>query len=197
MADFSRAIQKVLRHEGVTFDVAGKPAPGRTGWVNNPDDPGKETNYGITIGTARANGYDGPMKEIPYTVVLEIYRRRFWDKVLGDQIADQQIAEELLDTAVNCGPGVVVQFLQRALNALNKKGTLYPDLTVDGTMGPKTVAVLNQALAVAPWYRLCVLRALDSLQCVRYIELAERDSKFETFMPGWLRTRVGVTEAAA
>ena len=76
----------------------------------------------------------------------------------------------------------------------NKKGTTYPDLKVDGQVGPKTIGILGQALAVKPWYKLVLLRALDALQAVRYIRLAEQNERFETFVPGWFRTRVGVTE---
>lgn len=103
-------------------------------------------------------------------------------------------SEELFDTGVNCGMPTVKRFLQRTLNVLNVNGTRYPDLVVDGLIGPRTMAALKRALAVAPWYRLCILRALDSLQCVRYIELAERNEKFESFVPGWLRVRVGAGE---
>lgn len=194
MADFDRAILKILRHEGVKFGPDGRPDPGRTGYVNHPDDPGGETNFGVTRKVALENGYAGPMRDIPYTKVLDIYRRRYWDDLQGDEMPDQEIAEEMFDTGVNCGMPVVKRFLQRTLNALNAKGTKYPDLVVDGMVGPRTIDALRRALAVAPWYRLCVLRALDSLQCVRYIELAERDSKFESFVPGWLRVRVGVRD---
>jgi len=194
MANFEEAVQKVLRHEGVVFDGEGQPVPGKTGYVEHPDDPGGETNYGITVKVARKNGYKGPMMRIPYTIVLVIYRKRYWDRLRGDMNPDQQIAEELFDTAVNMGVKKASRFLQRTLNALNVKGTKYPDLKVDGQVGPKTMAILEQALGVALWYRLVILRALDSLQAVRYIELAEHDEKFESFMPGWLRTRVGVAE---
>jgi len=194
MADFDRAILKVLRHEGVELGPDGRPMPGRTGYANHPDDPGGETNYGVTRTVALENGYAGPMRDIPYTKVLDIYRRMYWDDLLGDEIPDQEIAEEIFDTGVNCGMPVVKRFLQRTLNVLNAKGTKYPDLAVDGMVGPRTIDALRLALAVAPWYRLCILRALDSLQCVRYIELAERDTKFESFVPGWLRVRVGVRD---
>ena len=70
-------------------------------------------------------------------------------------------------SGVNCGMPVVKRFLQRTLNVLNVKGAKYPDLVVDGVIGPRTIEALKRALAVAPWYRLCILRALDSLQCVR------------------------------
>ena len=197
MSDFTRAVRKVLRHEGVQLDAAGMPVPGRTGYVDHPDDPGGDTNYGIIKAVARTYGYEGEMESIPFPTVLDIYRRRYWDEIRGDEIPDQDIAEELFDTGVNCGVGVAKTFLQRTLNVLNKKGTLWPDLVVDGSIGPKTIAALKVALAVAPYHRLCILRALDSLQCVRYIELAEEKEKFETFMAGWLRTRVGVKAAAA
>jgi lysozyme family protein len=196
MAQFTKAIHKVLRHEGVVFGPDALPVAGKTGYVNHPDDPGGETNYGITLATARGAGYGGPMREIPYSVVLSIYRMLYWDRIHGDEIPDQEIAEEMFDTAVNCGVGTVAKFLQRTLNVLNDKGMRYADLAVDGSIGPTTLGTLEKALSLASWYRLCILRALDSLQCVRYIEIAERNPKFEVFMAGWLRNRVGLPGAS-
>lgn len=192
MADFSKAIVKVLRHEGVQFDSQGRPVVGLTGYVNHPSDPGGETNYGVTRAVATAAGYSGSMRDISFVTVMEIYRSRYWNDMRGDDIPDQEIAEELFDTGVNCGMATAKRFLQRTLNVLNGKGTRWPDLIVDGIVGPSVIGAILAALATAPWYQLCILRALDSLQCVRYIELAERDSKFESFVPGWLRLRVGV-----
>jgi lysozyme family protein len=169
MAEFTKAIQKVLRHEGVKFGPDGEPLGGNTGYVDHPDDPGGETNYGVTKEAAEEYGYDGPMAEIPFATVLEIYRLRYWDKVRGDDIADQQLAEEIFDTGVNMGIGRTSRFLQRTLNVLNVKGTKYPDLKVDGDIGLRTINTLHRALNVKPWYRAAILRALDSLQCVHYI----------------------------
>jgi len=195
MADFDQAIRKVLRHEGVDLDDNGQPVPGgRTGWCDHRDDPGKVTNYGITTKSARRNQYLGSMRHIPFPKVLDIYRTDYWNKIHGDDIPDQAIAEEMMDTAANCGVGTVNAFLQITLNVLNVKGTRYADIAVDGAMGPNTIAALKSALAVAPWYRTVILRALDSLQAVRYIELAAEKEKFESFVPGWLRNRVGVKD---
>ena len=193
MADFDKALLRVLQHEGVHFDANGAPIPGRTGYVNRADDPGGETNYGVTKATASTFGYAGSMVTIPYDVVRTIYKTLYWHELRGDEIPDQEIAEEMFDTGINCGVATVVMFLQRTLNVLNKKGILYPDIIADGVSGPGTIGALTAALKVQPWYRLCILRALDSLQCVRYIQLAEKDSKFETFLPGWLYNRVGTT----
>jgi lysozyme family protein len=145
-ADFNRAILKISRYEGVEFDPDGRPVPGRTGHVNHPDDPGGETNYGVTRRVALENGWTGPMRDIPYPKVLDIYRRRYWD----DDIPDQEIAEELFGTGVNCGMPVVKKFLQRTLNVLNAKRMKYPDLVVDGVVGPRTIDALRRALTVAP-----------------------------------------------
>ena len=187
---FQSGFRKVLKHEGVEFAADGSVT--KTGYVFHPEDPGGETNYGVTARVAREYGYTGDMRTIPLDVVEDIYRRRYWDKIGGGEIEDPEISDEVFDTAINMGPEKVVEFLQRTLNTLNKKGTLYPDVIADGVCGPKTIEALKAALRVESWYRLCILRALDSLQCVRYITLAEHDQKFETFMPGWLRTRVGV-----
>lgn len=194
MADFNAALKKVLRHEGVEFDQAGEPIPGHTGYVNHPDDPGGETNYGITKAEARLAGYCMGMADMTYGFAASIYREDYWNMIRGDEIPDQQIADELFDTAVNCGFGTVSKFLQRTLNVLNMRGASWPDLKVDGDIGPKTIEALRTALTWAPYYRLCILRAVDSLQCVRYIELAEYNPTFESFVPGWLRARVGVEE---
>jgi len=189
MAEFNQALRKVLRHEGVVFNDAG--AVLNTGYVDHPDDPGGETNWGIIVDVARAFGYLGPMRALPYSIVQAIYRRNYWDEIQGDVIPDQEIAEELFDTGVNCGMGTAIRFLQRTLNVLNVKATKYADIAVDGDFGEKSVAALKAALQVKPWYRTAILRTLDSLQCTYYITLAEKNEKFETFMPGWLRTRVG------
>ena len=192
MSNFEQALRKVLRHEGVEFDTDGSPLVGRTGYVDHPADPGGETNYGITKNVALENGYLGDMIDIPFFIVKRIYRKRYWDLLSGDALPDQEIAEELFDTAANMGVSVVVRFLQRTLNVLNVGGKKYADITVDGAMGPGTVTALGAALSVAPWYRLAILRALDSLQAVRYIEMAETKPRMEEFVPGWLRNRVGV-----
>jgi len=197
MADFDPAFQKTLRHEGVIIGDKGVPIPGLTGYSNHPLDPGKETNYGITIGAAREHGYKGDMKDLPFYLARQYYYAGYWVKVGGETLKDQAIAEEMYDTAVNCGVATAVTFLQRTLNVLNGRGQRFGDITVDGVFGAQTLMALSGALSVAPYYHDIILRALDSLQCVRYIELAEKDDKFETFVPGWIRVRCGIIGSVA
>jgi lysozyme family protein len=190
-ADFRISLIRTLKKEGVQFDSANNPLPGKTGYVNDPDDPGCETNYGITKKTAVQNGYLGSMIEMTWEFVQYVYRVNYWEKVGGDENPDQDIANELFDTAVNCGPEIVVGFLQRVLNVMNNRGTIYQDLLVDGICGEITVGTLKNALLRGSSYmRWNILKALNAFQGVRYIELAEKNSKLEKYVGGWFQIRI-------
>lgn len=158
------------------------------GYVNDPLDRGGETNYGITVAAARANGYNGLMARMSLHDAIEIYRRAYWDAVRGDDLLVESatVAEEVYDTAVNMGPARAGIFLQRALNVL----TSGVPLRVDGLIGPATVAVLRGHLLTRS--EIPLVRALNCLQGAFYVELAERDPTQERFMYGWLNNRVGV-----
>lgn len=162
------------------------------GYVDDPEDSGGETNFGITEEVARAFGYTGAMRDMPRSVVWEIYARRYWDEVRGDELAalSGAVAFEVVDTGVNMGQARAVTFLQRALNVLNLGGKLYPDLKVDGLAGPMTTSALRQYLAVRE--ERALLKALNCLQGAAYVELAERREKDERFVYGWLRNRVAL-----
>jgi lysozyme family protein len=137
---FERAFAATMQHEG--------------GYTKNPKDPGGETYMGI----ARNHhpGWSGwaiiddclrhgePLSIAPglTDMVRLFYWSAFWLPLRCDRIdaASEAVAEELFEAAVNCGPGNGIKFLQRALNALNSRGKLWPELRVDGVMGAKTLA---------------------------------------------------------
>lgn len=176
---FDEAVDRVLGHEG--------------GYSNDPKDSGGETNWGITVGVARACGYDGAMAEMPRSEAKRIYRVMYWDAMRLDEVAQLSdlIAFELFDTAVNQGTQRAGVYLQRALNVLNQEESLYKDIKVDGQVGPVTIAALREYLARRrDGGALVLLRALNCLQGAFYIELAERRSKDERFVFGWLLNRV-------
>lgn len=189
---FERAIAKTLAHEGVRMGLNGKPVPGRTGYSDVKTDRGGKTNYGITIKVARSRGYYGPMQEIPFPLVLKIYRQDYWNALRCGAIPHQGIAAELFDTAVNCGPRWGGRFLQRALNKLNNRGKRWPDLKVDGKVGPMTIRMLKKALNCRSYMAGCILKMQDSQQCVRYMTICDRDEEQEANLPGWVRARCGV-----
>lgn len=160
------------------------------GYVNDPSDSGGETNFGITVAVARANGYQGDMADMSQKCAEAIYGRRYWDAVRGDDLAalSDSVAGEVVDTAVNMGVMRAGEFLQRSLNVLNKRGTLYPDIVVDGDIGSRTVAALFSYVALRDPHTLA--KALNCLQGAYYIELSERREKDERFVYGWLKNRV-------
>lgn len=163
------------------------------GYVDNPDDRGGETNWGITKAVARAYGYQGTMKDLQRETAFRIYLVRYWSEPGFDKVerVSPTVAEELLDTGVNMGPTTASKFLQRALNLLNSKGRDWPDMVVDGKIGPMTMSALQNLMTKRGSTGTTVLlRMLNSQQGARYMELAEADPRQETFVFGWFANRV-------
>jgi lysozyme family protein len=135
---FELAIPQIMLEEG--------------GWVSDPADLGAETNYGwstLTIkrlklteadlgipGPMFVDGYLKPMKK---STAEELYRKHFWDKFGYANVNDQKAATKMLSSAVNMGPKRAAEFAQRACNTLGAN----PQLTVDGSLGPKSFAAIN------------------------------------------------------
>lgn len=166
------------------------------GYVNNPADRGGATKYGITQAVARENGYKGNMKDLPLDVAKAIYRKNYWILPRFDQVntLSSAVAEELLDTGVNCGTVFARPLLQRALNLLNNNGKAgWPDLSVDGIYGPATLNALKTYLDKRGKEGEKVLvRVLNIMQGQRYIEICERNKSQEQFFYGWIANRVSI-----
>ncbi len=163
------------------------------GYVNDSSDSGGETKYGITKIVANKWGYNGDMKNLPYDIAFKIYSSKYWDVLKLDSIGfiSTYLAEELADTGINMGVVRSGKFLQRALNVLNLKGTLYPDLIVDGIVGNKTIEALKSFTSTRRNDGVEVLlKMLNCLQGEFYISLAERREKDEKFIFGWFKNRV-------
>lgn len=93
---FDDVFDRLIGHEG--------------GYVNDPNDPGGETQWGISKRSyphlnIRALTRDG---------AKPIYFVDFWQRVHADTLADG-VAFQLMDFAVNSGIETAVRYLQRAL----------------------------------------------------------------------------------
>lgn len=123
MGNFTKAVEKVLEHEG--------------GYVNNPADTGGATNFGITKRVYES--FIGrpvsltEMKVMPKGNAVAIYKANYWDKVKGDFIKSYSKAFILFDQAVNRGPSSAIKQAQRISGALP-----------DGVIGPKTIEAINK-----------------------------------------------------
>jgi lysozyme family protein len=120
MSRFRECLEIVLKHEG--------------GWADHPKDPGGATMKGVTIGVfAQFKGRKVTKEElraISQADLEAIYRRKYWDKVLGDWLpAGVDLA--VFDAAVNSGVSQSTKWLQRAVGAKD-----------DGRMGPATLDAL-------------------------------------------------------
>ncbi len=180
MASIDDLIEMLLRREG--------------GFVDHPDDRGGPTNFGITEATARAAGYAGAMRDLPRSLAADIYRKRYWRDTGFDRVNAlmPRIAAELFDTGVNMGPAVATGFLQRALNALNRRERDWPDIPQSRVIDTATLAALKGLAATrGKAGETVLLRALEALQGARYIELAEARPANESFVFGWLAGRIG------
>lgn len=164
-------------------------------YTNHPADRGGPTRWGITEKVARAWGYDGDMRDLPQSIARDIYRQKYYIEPGFERVAkiSNKIAVEMTDTGVNMGQSRAVRFLQRGLNALNRDRKLYPDVAVDGVLGRKSLSALKAFLkARGSEGELVLLRSLNALQTVRYIEIVEADHKQEEFYFGWVLKRVEI-----
>lgn len=163
------------------------------GYVDNPADSGGPTKFGITEAVARADGYKGDMRDLPRERAFIILSRKYWDanRLSDIEALSPAVADEVADTGVNMGVHVAAEFLQRSLNALNRRQAFYPDLKVDGVIGPRSLKALHSYL----WYRdgdgeKVLLKMLNCLQGAAYVGIAERREKDEDFIFGWFRQRI-------
>jgi lysozyme family protein len=134
MADFDKFLPLLLSIEG--------------GWVNHVADRGGPTNKGITFAVftewskqlLQVEGTIDNLKALTNEQAAILYRRLYWNKVQGDKIPTQWLANIICDFYVhNQWQGAST--LQRVLN---RQKDLHPKLKVDGAVGPLTIAALRQ-----------------------------------------------------
>jgi len=183
MADINQAYAKII----VPFEGL---------YSNDSGDKGGETVWGIArnidtswpgwavVDSYRSKpGFPGNLKDANLQpLAITYYKQRYWDKLLLDQVTNQDIAVKLFDISVNMGQGIAATFLQRSLNVLNRDGQDYPDLVADGIIGSKTISTLNNHKAPRN-----VLLCLNALQGARYIAICEGNKTQEKFMNGWIQ----------
>jgi lysozyme family protein len=144
---FDELIERVLAHEG--------------GYVNNPDDPGGETQWGISKRTYP----ELDIKALTRPEAIEIYRRDFWQRVHGDEL-HPAVAYQALDFAVNSGVETAIRKLQAAAGVAD-----------DGHWGPVTAAAVKRQRP-----ELVIFNYIAERQ-----EFQARLAVFDQFGRGWSR----------
>ena len=152
---FVQIFNRLIGHEG--------------GYVNDPRDPGGETNWGITKRTAQANGYQGSMRAMTREQAYKIYYSAFWLRYQCDKMPEA-VAYQFFDAAVNHGLGNASRMLQRAVGVVD-----------DGVIGNMTIAAIKK-MAISD-----VIMRLNAERLEFYCKL----STFATFGKGWVRRVAG------
>jgi type VI secretion system secreted protein VgrG len=134
-SNFDEAVKVILAFEG--------------GWVNDPADLGRETNFGISMLFIEQEGLTaaelgvtdlttpGCLKAMTVDTAKKVYHTVFWDRPGYDRIVNAKVATKLMDMSVNCGSGRGHRIIQQACNDLGAQ------LVVDGALGPKSIATIN------------------------------------------------------
>jgi lysozyme family protein len=121
------------------------------GFVNDPDDPGGATKFGVTIGTMRALGLDldrdgdtdvADVRRLTKAQARQIFVEHYF---LRPRIGalPEPLHATVFDMYVNAGANAV-KILQRLLNDMGQR------IAVDGVIGPETIEAAEIAQAAAP-----------------------------------------------
>ena len=184
--NFESAIKYISAVEGgANFDVVrGKPVLKEYA----KSDSGGPTKYGITWGALCKAYSQGIVSHADITRLTqpeaqEIYKANYWVPSKADKMA-WGLCLVHFDCAVNCGISGAGKQLQKALNSLGAK------LTVDGAVGPKTLAAIEKIDTDT-----LVMKYLEIREAF-YRGLVAKNPRQRIFLNGWLN-RLGAIRKGA
>ena len=150
---FYQEIKKVIEREG--------------GYVNDPDDPGGETKYGIS-----KKAYPNvDIKNLTVDDAVELYKDDYWLPAKIERLPDK-LQGQYFDMVVNQGIAKSSKILQRACNGKNKD-----KIKVDGKVGPNTI---KATVKLEP-------DRLRAYRIMEYARLAMTRPELEKYYYGWVK----------
>jgi len=168
-------IEQTLRNEG--------------GYSNHSKDRGRETYKGITrkfwgewagwaiIDRANRAKFVSDRAFTEYlskdatlqALMLDFYKRNFWDKMRLDEVQSKKVQLVMFDFGVNFGTSRAVKYAQICSGAV-----------VDSKIGPNTIAAINKSDEHRFVYQFL-------LECVEgYYSLVKKDDSQRVFLLGWI-----------
>ena len=158
--NFDKCLEMLLHHEG--------------GYVWHEEDPGGETNLGVTKKVYQDWGGTKEMIDLTVEDVAPIYKKNYWDRCKCDELGSG-LDWAVFDWAVNSGTKRVSKALQKACGAER-----------DGVVGNKTLALANGQ---------DVKYMIEEISVMRQ-SFYESLRTFKTFGRGWTRRNKETTEQA-
>ena len=172
------------------------------GYVNDPDDPGKETMYGVSRrshpqweGWEEIDAYkrmERPIEEWDHVLLLEmaksLYYKVYWLGVHGDAVTklNAKFAYESFEAAVNLGVMPTVGLIQTAANSFVADEH---DIKVDGLYGPVTQSLVRKLLEDGQRGK-AFRKLVEILQAHHYFSLVKQQPVLRKYLVGWLNNRV-------
>lgn len=153
MSNFDRCIGPVILLEG--------------GLVNDPDDPGRMTRYGVSQRVF-------PHEDIEHLTLpraIEIYYNHYFKRYGIDRISDAEKALNIFDYAVNAGGRRAIRTAQQIVGFSGKWR--------DGILGPHTAEAIDE--------RQNFVRDYKHARIVFYEYIANKYPRKKKFLWGWLR----------
>lgn len=164
--------------------------PHEGGFVDDPDDPGGATNWGVSLaylqrldpelrrelGDIDADG-DVDVEDIramPADRALEIYHRQWWQRFSYGQLATP-VGVKIFDLSINMGPSQAHKLLQRAVRGAGGQA-----IADDGVIGPNTLAAVDAVVTER------LLAALRSEAAGFYRALVAARPARGKYINGWL-----------
>lgn len=144
------------------------------GYVNDPQDRGGLTKYGI----AKNANPKVDVQNLNLAGAMAIYYQNYWIASKCHQLT-HPITVVHFDVAVNHGVGRAAQFLQGAVG-----------VNVDGAIGPKTLSAVD---CIHP---ATVIERISAIRAARYNAIVKNDPTQAKFLNGWLRRNNEVTQYA-
>ena len=121
------------------------------GFVNDPDDPGGATNFGVTIHTMRRLGLDldrdgsitvADVHALSRPQAVQIFLEHYYNRPLIAELP-QPLQATVFDMYVNSGSNAV-KILQQLLVEMGFK------VAVDGALGPQSLSAVRAAFQAGP-----------------------------------------------
>lgn len=175
MADFTNAFNLVIANEG--------------GYVNDPADPGGETYKGIARNInskwsgwttvdilKRQSGFPANLDQDNdlQGMIADFYRITFWDRMNGDQIGNQEVANSIFDFGVNAGLATSVSLAQMVVG-----------VQADGVLGPNSLEGINS------FDTDHFLAAFTVAKIARYITIVKKRPTSRKYFYGWVCRALG------